>query len=160
LHSIVWSMRFFLSHILVLNVRCLIFLIYTIEQKCPNWKKRVKNCLKRRQLLDAFVPIIMNNTKFWKFKSDSLRWVWSAMENNQNQAMLRPFLGFISKTVAKLYIINTYLHIIPHFNANESWHTFKSNMCYFDKNAWCRFRMGNIIWLLITILCFLRRQMN
>ena len=54
------------------------------------------------------------------------------------------FWGSYLKTVVKLFIINTDLHIIHHFNANESYHAFKSNMYCFDKNARCQYLIKGV----------------
>ena len=43
--------------------------------------------------------------------------------------MLHPFLGgSYMKTVAKLYILNTYLHIISHLKSNELKHIHLNQM--------------------------------
>ena len=54
------------------------FLVLYSQTKMLKLMKIAKIFLKRPQLLDDFVPIIMNNTKFWKsiLMSDSLRFFW------------------------------------------------------------------------------------
>ena len=54
------------------------FLVLYSRTKVLKLMKIAKMFLKRPQLFDDFVPIIMNDTKFWKLNlmSDSLRFFW------------------------------------------------------------------------------------